>query len=384
MLIRSSVIILLFLCSCQSNDNVKESVVSLGYENNKIVFANVNFFDGENYFEKVNLILDGNSIVDITTEEIIPEGFISIDGTGKTIIPPLLNAHVHVWSEEHLKEAINAGVFALFDMHTTDEGAEYLRNFRGSTGHAYYYSSGPGATVPGGHGTQYGITVPTINSYISPRQFVEDRVRNNADYIKILREPYLPTVTFEQTKIIIEEAHKNNKLCVAHVSRLADAMELNSQGIDGFVHIWADESISEDQLNDLNKDLFVVPTLYVLMKSLASQGLYNKFDDVLKDTYKIYKRGIPILAGTDAPNFNFNYGDDLYMEVELLHKAGIPNIDVLRAATSNIYNSFKLKKFETLKKGSKANFILINGNPVERINDIKNIENIWQNGIKIK
>ncbi len=72
------------------------------------------------------------------------------------------------------------------------------------------------------------------------------------------------------------------------------------------------------------------------------------------------------------------------MELELLHKAGIPNIDVLRAATSNIYNSFKLKKFETLKKGSKANFILINGNPVERINDIKNIENIWQNGIKIK
>jgi imidazolonepropionase-like amidohydrolase len=363
---------------------VKESVVAGNYESERLVFTNVSFFNGEEYFERVNLILNGNLIVDISTEEIIPEGFVSIDGTGKTIIPPLLNAHVHVWSEEHLKEAMNAGVFALFDMHATDEGAEYLRSFRDSTGYTYYYSSGPGATVPGGHGTQYGITVPTINSNVLPRQFVEDRVKNNADYIKILREPYLPTVSFQQTKIIIEVAHENNKLCVAHVSRLLDALELNSQGVDGFVHIWADESISDDQLKDLNKDLFVVPTLYVLMKFLERQGLYNKFDDVLKDTYQIYKRGIPILAGTDAPNFNFNYGDDLYMELELLQKAGIPNIDVLRAATSNIYNSFKVKEFETLKQGSKASFILINGNPLEDINDIRKIESIWQNGIKIK
>lgn len=245
------------LCSCDNRKNL-------------VVFQNVNLFDGESYQTNVNIILDGDSIAEITTKNDWPGTSLVIDGQGKTILPPLLNAHVHAWEKDNLKEALHSGVFALFDMHTTDESANTLRQYRDSLNYAYYFASGPGATVPGGHGTQYGITMPTIDSSVSPKQFVEDRIRNNADYIKILREPSMATINFTQTQQVIDATHQSSKLCVAHVSILSDAMKLVSQNIDGFVHLWFDRQISKEQLDTLAKSkVFIIPTLYVTKKVLV-------------------------------------------------------------------------------------------------------------------
>ncbi len=299
--------IILLFCSCEHHKNL-------------VVIQNVNFFDGEDYQTNINIVIDSNVIADITTENNWPDNSLVINGHGKTVIPPLLNAHVHVWKEDNLKEALASGVFALLDMHTTDKGANVLRKYNDSIDYAFYYSSGPGATVPFGHGTQYGITVPTINSSVTPKEFVEDRVKGNADYIKILREPLRATISFTQTQQVIDVAHQNSKLCVAHVSILSDAMTLNSQNIDGFVHIWFDEKINEAQMDSLAKSkVFIVPTLSVTKKVLELNHTKKwdrtllTFDEVLEETKKIYASGVPILAGTDAPNLNFNYGNDFYM-----------------------------------------------------------------------
>jgi imidazolonepropionase-like amidohydrolase len=141
-------IIATVFAGCTSRDkNVADKKVT--------VIKNVNFFNGEQYREGVNIVLRDGIITAIDTGDATSyNAGLTINATGKMVIPPLLNAHVHVWSESGLKEALAAGVFALFDMHGTDAAATYLRSFRDSAGYAYYYASGPGATVPGGHGTQ--------------------------------------------------------------------------------------------------------------------------------------------------------------------------------------------------------------------------------------
>jgi hypothetical protein len=146
------VFFIVFFCSCDNRKNL-------------VIIQNVNFFDGENYQTNVNIILDSSVIADITTENDWPNKSLIINGQGKTILPPLLNAHVHVWEKYNLKEALRSGVFALFDMHTTDASANTLRKYRDSLNYAFYFASGPGATIPRGHGTQYGITMPTIDSF---------------------------------------------------------------------------------------------------------------------------------------------------------------------------------------------------------------------------
>lgn len=184
-------------------------------QDKQTIIANVNVFDGEKFFEKTNLIFQNGKIIDNTKEPTNTSGSELIDGSNKTIIPPLLNAHVHVWMRDNLKNALKYGIFALLDMHITDKLANDLRAFNDSLSYAEYYSSNAGATVPGGHGTQYGIAVPTINDSVSASQFVKDRLLSNADYIKILKEPLRPTLTTAQTLKVIEETHKNNKIAVA-------------------------------------------------------------------------------------------------------------------------------------------------------------------------
>lgn len=379
-----AIISLVFFCCTNDNKNF------ITGDRKLTVIKDVNLFDGERYREHVNIFFQDGLISEIDSGDIkTTKASLVLQGTGKTIIPPLLNAHVHLWQEENLKEALRSGVFGLFDMHNTDEAAGYLRKFRDSTGYSYFYSSGPGATVPGGHGTEYGIKVPTIDSSTSPRQFVEDRIKNNCDYIKILREPLMKTITFEQTREVIATAHEHSKLCFAHISRLGDAMKLAGQGIDGFEHIWNDEKINDAQLDSLKRNgVFIVPTLLVIKKWTESMGYYKisflKFDEVLKELNKAYAAGIPILAGTDAPNFSLNYGDALFDELKLLSEAGLTNIDVLKAATTNVSRLYKVKEFGVVAVHSPASFILIDGNPVTNINDISKIDKIWQNGHVIR
>ncbi|MBL7930872.1 MAG: amidohydrolase family protein [Bacteroidia bacterium] len=355
------------------------------------IIKNTNLFDGENYRTNVNIIVSNDSIVEITKKESWPTNSQIINGEGKTVIPPLLNAHVHAWQKENLKESLNAGVFGTFDMHTTDASAASLRYYREFSDHAYYYSSGPGATVPGGHGTEYGVTVPTIDSITSPEKFVDDRVKNGADYIKIFREPAMPTLNFSQTKQVIDAGHKHAKICVAHATILSDALILNQQGVDGLVHIWIDRTISKNQLDSLRASkIFMVPTLFATKKLFeqANSEKWNmsliSYEQLLIEIKKIYDSGIPILAGTDAPNYSFNYGDDYFEELKLLHEAGISPIEVLKAGTSNVYKSFKIKDFKKLEPGSEASFILVNGLPLNNFDCIDRVESIWKKGKKIK
>lgn len=368
-------LILVSFSSCSSTEKTNITIIK-----------GVNLFDGETLMENVTIAFEKDSILEISTGKGSYKGEI-IDGKGKTIIPPLLNAHVHAWEVKKLKEAANAGVFGLLDMHNTDWAVKKMKSYRDSVGYAYFYSSGPGATVPEGHGTQFGIKVPTINETTSPTQFVEDRVKNQSDYIKILREPFRATINFQQTQEVITAAHGHSKLCVSHVSHLKDAMKLAEQGVDGFVHVWWDEEITEPQLDSLaGIDLFMVPTLVVIKGALESGWGKDPlpFDKVVNQVNEIYKKGIPILAGTDCPNLNLNCDSDLFSEMFLLSEAGMTNEDVLKAATSNVYKSFGLEEFGVLKKGSKASFVMIDGNPLATMDDIKKVEAIWQNGERIK
>ncbi|HRD40958.1 MAG TPA: amidohydrolase family protein [Bacteroidia bacterium] len=370
---------LLILTSCSS----KQEKIT--------IISNVGLFDGYSYKSNVNLAFDGEKIIEISEQTLKYKNANEIDGRGKTIIPPLLNAHVHVWRKNDLKEALNAGVFALLDMHNTDSSSVELRGYRNNQDCAYYYSSGPGATVPAGHGTEYGVYVPTINHSVSPQQFIKDRINNGSDYIKIFREPCMPTLNYTQIKEVITTTHTNNKLAVAHVSLAKDAAVIGEQHIDGFAHLWFDTTATETQWDSITRyKAFIIPTLYVttgLVQSWKGKEFIDEWlveENILKEAKKAYEKGMTILAGTDAPNLNFNYGTDLYQELKLLSKAGIPNIDVMKAATTNVSTCFKLKEFGPLEKGKPSSFILINGNPLHNINDIEKIEGIWKLGRRIK
>lgn len=353
------------------------------------IIKDVAVFDGEKIHEKVNFIFTDSAIIEITPGKKKYRKGTIIEGAGKTILPPLINAHVHVRAAENLKEAQKVGIFAVLDMFSTDRRANGFRQYNDSLYYAQFYSSNVGATVPGGHGTQFRVRIPTINDSLSARQFIKDRIRENADYIKITQEHTMAKLSSPQLEEIIDETHQNNKKVVAHISDLENALELSKQNIDGLAHIWYREhSIASKADLDLfkEKDLFVIPTLSVIMKvqeqaaAVGRQGKYLSKNDLFREVQKLNRKGLKILAGTDSPNYNMDYSDQYFEELLLLKTAGLSNLEVLKAATTNSYKAFQLEGFESLKKNTVPNFILLDGQPHLRLKDIKAPKRIWKQG----
>lgn len=372
-------------------------------ENADLIISNITLFDGDSVYNNISIAVIGEKIVAID-KKLNYKSTDSIDGTGKTIIPGLINSHVHISKANELQEAIMAGVFVVLDMHKSNEKtADTLRLYQDSLQYASFYSAGFGATVPNGHPTQYSPEMETIDS-ISAKEFVLNRIENNADYFKIFREPQShprtpknipPTLNYEQIDTLIKTAKEHDLLTIAHVSKVEDAVRMAGMGINGFAHIWEDKNITEGQLDSLSEyKVFMVPTLYLLKTGLGFsplkhtnspvRGTHLTFEEILTDVQKLYKNEIPILAGTDSPNFGFNHGTDLYKELVLLQEAGLSNLEVLKSATSNPAIVFGLDNAGFLRVSNRANFILIDGNPMDDINDIANMEGIWKNGIRIK
>ena len=94
-------------------------------------------------------------------------------------------------------------------------------------------------------------------------------------------------------------------------------------------------------------------------------------------TKQMYDAGIPILAGTDA-----TAGIMLHRELELEVRAGIPPAKALQIAT---FNAARLLKQEnelgSIAPGKRADLLLVEGNPGERISDIRRCQLVMKNGV---
>ena len=279
--------------------------VLIGSAQNSFIIKNVKVFDGEAIIELTSVKVENGVITEIskTIKPLKQDGV--IDGEGKTLIPALSNAHVHAWAPQSLTEAAKAGVLNVMDMHGVEMYQFSMRQLKDSTNYARYYVAGYAATAPEGHGTQYGFPVPTLTKPEDAKKFISDRVMANVDYIKIIVEPWKTTLDSETVAALVKEAHKAEKIAVAHISRLKDAVNVIENDVDGLVHIWQDKTLEANQLKKLSesKSFFVIPTLLTTLEIFKSFGVnrekYLTKAQLLTEVKKMHDVGVPILAGTD-------------------------------------------------------------------------------------
>ncbi|WP_299768097.1 amidohydrolase family protein [uncultured Dokdonia sp.] len=354
------------------------------------VIKEVTLFDGDTVIENTSVLVENGVVKKVGKH--IKGDYEVIDGKGKFLMPALTNCHVHSFMVPQLYEAANAGVLNLLDMHGLESMQHYMTDMRDQPGTARLYRAGYAATAPGGHGTQYGFEVPTLEKPEDAKQWIADRVEAGVDHIKIIVEPWKTTISHEIAKALIEEAHANDKVAVVHISKEEDAYKVLSNGADGLVHIWTDIDMPQEHLDDLvkNKDFFVIPT--ILTNVLVQPLYFGKTEEetaaveakLLKEVKRLYDAGIPILAGTDPPNAEINMGTDLYKELIFFSKAGIPAIDVLKSATSLPATKFNIGKTGFIKEGYVADMLLLSKSPLDTIDHISSIETIWKAGTILK
>lgn len=365
-------------------------ITSITSAQGDFVINNVTLFNGEEILENRSVAVSNGTITKVSKRPQKAETI--IDGRGKFLMPALTNSHVHTWALPQLKEAAQAGVLNLLDMHGMEPMQKAMVDAKTSLDGARLYRAGYAATTEGGHGTQYGFPIPTLSKPADAEPWVNDRVAAGVDYIKIIVEPWKKTLDKETVAQIIKEAHKASKIAVVHVSNEEDAYNSLISDADGLVHIYHDKPMTDQHLQKLvgEKDFFVIPTI---LTTVLIQPLYfNKTTEetalieanLLKEVKRLYDAGIPILAGTDPPNANINIGSDLYKELAFFAKAGLPIEAVLASATSLPAEKFSLEGVGYIKKGYKADLLLLEQSPVNDVMKLNTLSHIWKEGTLVE
>ena len=364
-----------------------------------LVIENIGFFDGEKDYGKVNLAIDADTIALIALEDI--KGDSVINGTGKYIIPGLVNAHVHASSEEHLKTGYPLGILYLLNMHTglEDREKDWKELTKDSLGYSVLYGSGHAATVPGGHPTQFSPNMETINDSTNIEDWVDHRIANGADYIKLIHvtrgfmgEPTPPSLNYKQIGGLIKYSHQRGYKVVIHATGIDEMVEIAKYKPDGFVHMldYKDEyPVPEGYFKEIEKSgAFIVPTGGISLKPMdglppfiiewVTENVLNA-EERAEIIRKYQEYDIPIVAGTDAQEGQMDFGADYFLELELYKRAGFSNLEVLRTTTGNAAKAFNLPIGE-IRVGSQATFLLLNENPLNDLSNLKTLEQVWKNG----
>ncbi len=383
----------------------------------------VRVFDGLKTIQQANVTVAGGRIAKIAPGCDATQGVDIVDGRGKTLLPGLIDAHVHAWGDAR-RDALRFGVTTELDQFTDWKTLAEARRQRASlakTDQADLWSAGTLVTAPGGHGTEYGMPIPTLTKPADAQAFVDARIKEDSDWIKVVRDDgtsysptfHVPTLSAETVKAVIAAAHARHKIAVIHIIKREDARQAIADGVDGLAHIFADEPADAAIVQlALRRKAFVIPTLAVTatiagdahgerlradpaiapmlgseQKTVLGQAFPSKHPQFLANALTSVRMlnaaGVPILAGTDAGNPGTTHGASLHEELALLVQAGMTPVQALGAATSAPARAFGLGDRGRIAPGLRADMVLVDGDPTTNILATRKIAGVWKNGYAI-
>jgi imidazolonepropionase-like amidohydrolase len=384
------------------------------------VIRSVRVFDGEKLLPATDVSIENGLIAAIGKNLKAPAGTKEINATGDTLLPGLIDSHTHTWAQA-LNQSLIFGVTTELDMFSDPKFDADVRQ-REAAGQnlnaADLRSSGTLVTVAKGHGTEYGFPIPTLASAADAQPFVDARIAEGSDYIKIIYDDgsaygiHFPTLTKEQVAAVVTAAHNRKKLAVVHIGSQAGARDVIEAGADGLAHIFEDEPPAPDFAAFVKQHhAFVIATLCVNesitgkasgesllndprlspyidsasagnLKKAFPHGPANKtnFANALAAVRALRAANVPLLAGTDAPNPGTAHGVSIHRELELLVQAGLTPTEALRSATSVPANTFGLKDRGRIAPGLRADLVLVKGDPTQDILATRDIVSVWKTG----
>lgn len=379
-------------------------------------------FDGDRLWPQADVaVRDGR--IEAIAESLSADGLTVVEASGQTLMPGFIDAHVHAYGEAR-REALRFGTTTMLDMFGDPallQGARAERESLETTDRADLWGAGLLATAQGGHGTQFGVAVPTMDTPEAAQAWVAARRAEGSDFIKLVREDLsayrekerMPTLDAARSQAVIAAAQAQGLRALVHVSTVANAIEVLEQGADGLVHVPQDAGDDAAFVEAARaRGAFVTPTLSVIAafsgvdndlanhpllaerlsasqrEQLRGRPSFGPLARQLIDRAKarvaaLQAAGVPVLAGTDAPNPGTAFGISMHGELALLVEAGLSPIEALRAATSVPAQHFGLTDRGRIAPGLRADLVLVASDPSADIRATRELVSVWKNGRQV-
>ena len=266
----------------------------------------------------------------------------------------------------------------------------------------------------------------TIRHVDEAKKVIEDLADLEIDYVKLICDelpPGTPHMSEELMKALIDEAHAEGYEVFVHIGSAENAVKAARAGADVLTHTVYRDSLSESDVKELKaNDVKVIltisgfenidrmrslefkpsaldtlitpdPILDPVTGSNASKmkkapvmfGLAKAIHANIH-TYKhnislLQKYEIPVLVGTDSPNYGAYPGSSLHLEMQRMVSYGYNEAYVLRSATSEAAKMFlKDPDFGKIKEGFLANLVLLDANPLDDISNTLKINMVFKRG----
>jgi imidazolonepropionase-like amidohydrolase len=348
--------------------------------------VNARVFDGTRLRDWTSVRFAGGIITDCATGPTAQDGDEVIDAAGGTILPGLIDSHIHLVPGA-LAQGLTFGVTTALDMFSQADVMAVAKQQAGARSDvADVRSAGIGATAPGGHPSLMYAPFPTVSGPEQAGRFVADRVAEGSDYLKIFGPTgaagprAVPSLDLDTVTALTEAAHGRGLVVVAHVNSVAGMGKVASAGVDVVAHVPVDGELDRALAERIAEaGIAVGPTLATTENVVGEETpSYSRAEE---NVGRLVDAGVTILAGTDAPNPGTVFGASLHRELELLRRCGITPAQALNAATAAPARVFNLADRGHTAPGRRADLMLVAGDPLTDITATRAIERIWRAGV---
>jgi len=308
-----------------------------------------------------------------------------IDLKGLTVLPGLIDSHVHLGIGNGIRRTALADLEAGFTT-VVDLGAVSFRILRvrdsinaGLIPGPRVLAAGLWIGIKGGTCEFNGIGVSG-----GPEQFrarVRENVAAGADVIKLCvtswsadayRNPDGFELPEDDLAAAIEEGHRLGRLVVAHDLSAGGVRAALRHGIDGLAHTAFADSATLESL--ARRKVFMIPTL----ASLTSGDTSAAGRALPAALFRAYRAGVPIVFGTDAGVLPHGSNSS---EFSAMVRAGMTPDDAIRSATVNAARAWRLAdSVGVVARGMVADIIAVSGDPLIDIGIMSRVQFVMARG----
>jgi imidazolonepropionase-like amidohydrolase len=385
---------------------------------------------GEPPIEKGTVVIQNGTITDVgpDKEVNIPDDAFTVDATTQTVMPGLMDLHVHIFQQigaenplerfliprslsllyaaKHAKVMLESGFTTIRDL--VYPFPDYTGRDMVSLKKAIEQGLVKGsrllvAGVVTATGSHLDVIRPaplrphslTADGIDDVRKMTRTCLAEEVDWIKTcttggmagssLNQPGYRNYTLEELEAIVDEAHSMEVRVASHSEGIVGCRNAVEAGIDTIEH--ASEVDNEIIETMLQKNLSIIPTIapgHYREDILGLPSAYlpkqlggRPFNDVhLESQIKSHQAGVNIAFGTDC-GYVFPPGANAYELTLYVKMIGMTPEEAILTATKNSAKALgKLDEMGTIEQGKIGDLIVVDGDPLRRIETLQDLENI--------